>query len=265
MNTSTKFISAITPHGIKSFIKSVIYSPYMPRYRRAPLRFGRGIVMDLVPLDVISESIAEQGTWETELTRRLIDISAEGNATMVEVGANMGYFSLIWAGNAPGNRVFAFEPSLPNVTRLLRNIKLNRLEDQIHVLPVAVGRQVGLSHFELGPITQTGQGGLCNHDVESSLTVVVVTLDQLFCDGSTIDCLKIDVEGADTWVLMGAERLLRSRLIRYIAYEQNKERMERLGIRLGEAEKWLESVGYETFPLNDSSGETVEWFATPAS
>ena len=45
-----------------------------------------------------------------------------------------------------------------------------------------------------------------------------------------IDVLKIDVEGADTWVLYGCEQLLKQKAIRNIFFEQNGARMAELGI-----------------------------------
>src|SRR4051794_38948477 len=56
------------------------------------------------------------------------------------------------------------------------------------------------------------------------LTVVVIRLDDLFRDGLVIDCIKVDVEGIDTWVLMGGERPFKNGLIRSVIYEQLKPR-----------------------------------------
>ncbi|MBI3814099.1 MAG: FkbM family methyltransferase [Nitrospinae bacterium] len=79
-----------------------------------------------------------------------------------------------------------------------------------------------------------------------------------------IALLKIDAEGADTWAIMGCERLLRTRRINQIWFEQNKPRMRSLGIGEGDAEKFLQSVGYKSYPESDPSGDVVEWTAFPA-
>ncbi|MDB5138669.1 MAG: hypothetical protein JWR12_585 [Mucilaginibacter sp.] len=56
--------------------------------------------------------------------------------------------------------------------------------------------------------------------------------------------MKIDTEGADTWVLYGAERLLKERRIKHIYFEYNEPRMKLLNIEKHEAEVFLEKVGY---------------------
>ena len=87
----------------------------------------------------------------------------------------------------------------------------------------------------------------------------IVRLD-LELANSKIDVLKIDVEGADTWVLFGCEELLRKQQIGRIFFEQHPGRMELLGIKTGEAQKFLENMGYKCFPINTRK---TEWTAFP--
>ena len=75
-----------------------------------------------------------------------------------------------------------------------------------------------------------------------------------------IEVLKIDVEGADTWVLEGCERLLRDKRIKRIFFEQNIGRMEQLGIQAGVAQTFLRDLGYSCEPLDGDEGE---WVASP--
>ena len=69
-----------------------------------------------------------------------------------------------------------------------------------------------------------------------------------------IDVLKIDTEGADAWVLDGAEQLLMSHRVRHVFFEQNLPRMTGLGIPRDAPFRTLESCGYkvETIGRNDS-------------
>jgi hypothetical protein len=80
-----------------------------------------------------------------------------------------------------------------------------------------------------------------------------------------VDFLKVDIEGADVWALMGCEDLLKKHLVKEVWYEQNKPRMRSLGIKPEQAQEFLESLGYRCFPQNDPSSELVEWRAVPAS
>jgi len=75
--------------------------------------------------------------------------------------------------------------------------------------------------------------------------------------------LKVDAEGADGWVLMGAERLLRERRIAEVWFEQNKPRMRALGIEEAEPERFLQAAGYRPRPESDPSADIVQWSASP--
>lgn len=257
------------PSPVKQIIKrAFLASPggsqpaSLSRGSAATLRDAPGITMRVHPGDIISDSIRLTGVWEPELSQKLVSLAGAGGL-MVEVGANIGYFSLLWAGLNENNQVYAFEPSPRNLDLLRSSINLNGLGQRIHVLPVAAGQEISVAHFDLGPEEQTGWGGIVLASHGRTMPVVVVRLDDLF--NQEIDILKIDVEGADTWVLEGCERLLREKKIRRIFYEQNKPRLRALGIAEGQSEAFLEGLGYRVSPLTGVEADVVEWEALPAA
>ena len=77
----------------------------------------------------------------------------------MDVGANAGYFSLIWASLNLINKVLTFEASTRNVTLLKDNIEMNTLQDQIKLFPKVLGKESGILPFDLRPVEQTGCGG----------------------------------------------------------------------------------------------------------
>jgi FkbM family methyltransferase len=233
-------------------------------YDHASLEFARGVRMRVLPGDVISDAIAFTGIYELALTRRVIDLAA-GNGLFVEVGANLGYFSLLWAAASPSNRVMAIEASPRNIPILSENVARNRMEAQIRVLGVAAGASSGQMTFDPGPVDQTGWGGLTASGVPGALLVDVVRLDEVIAADQEVALLKIDTEGADTWVLEGCERLLRRRAVREIWFEQNRPRMQALGIDADRAAAWLRQQRYDARPEGDPGAELVEWRALPRS
>ena len=97
------------------------------------------------------------------------------------------------------------------------------------------------------------------------VTVPVTRLDDEF-PNETIDVLKVDTEGADTWVLLGCDRLLKDRRVKKIFFEQNATCMERLGIRPGEVQNFLRDHGYDCEPFKGRGGRgDGEWIAEPAA
>ena len=229
-------------------------------FRDAPLRFAPTVAMDLVPGDVISSSIAFTGFYELQLSRFVRDLARRGGV-MIDVGANLGYFSLLWAAANDRNRCVAFEAS-PRVVDLLRhNVLKNRLESRVTVVPQAAGRERGRLDFHLGPPEQTGWGGFSPPTPET-VRVDVVRVDEVV-PAEPVTLLKIDAEGADTWVLMGCEKLLERKLIASIWFEQNRTRLRHIGIADDEAERFLKSVGYVAVPRTDPSRDVVEWTAAP--
>ena len=161
------------------------------------------------------------------------------------------------------NKVIAFEASPRNIDILRRNISRNGFESQIEVVPFAAGKVAGILPFMLGPSEQTGWGGFAAADAVGVVEVRVVRVDEIVSADDPIAVLKVDIEGADAWALMGCERLFKSKAIREVWFEQNKPRIRSLGIPLDAAQDFLQSVDYSPRPHGSLSGELVEWSAMP--
>ena len=219
--------------------------------------------MELVPGDEISDDIAFTGVYELTLTQRVVELARIGG-TMVEVGANLGYFTLLWTATNPANTCVAFEPSPRNIEVLKRNVARNGLASRVEIVPCAAGASRGRVRFDIGPEDQTGWGGFTAHQGPRTIDVEVVRIDEFIGPTVAIDLLKIDTEGADTWALEGCAALLKARRVGEIRYEQNKPRMQALGVPLTAAEQYLASCGYRAEPQSDPAGDTVEWLASPS-
>lgn len=230
-------------------------------YEAAKLSFAPHIRMELVPGDMLSDHVAFTGCHEPKLTRRVVSVARRGG-TMIDIGANLGYFSLLWAASNPENRCIAFEASPRNVEILRRNVSRNKLDDRITIIPHAAGQRAGLLSFDLGPEDQRGWGGFTLSANEHTVEVKVVRVDETLPANSKIAFLKVDTEGADAWALMGCDQLLQSRLIDEIWFEENKDRSAALGIPATAAVEFLNSVGYNCVAQTNPNGRMVEWMAT---
>jgi FkbM family methyltransferase len=212
--------------------------------------------MRLHPEDVAHRCIAMTGFYELECSRIALRLARRGGL-LVDVGANYGYFTLLWAAARPDNRVMAFEASSRNQEALRANVHANGFAARVECQDVAVGKENGFMTFDPGPEHQTGWGGL-RPEGSARNCVPVRSLDEVFAraTAAAIDLLKIDTEGADTWVLQGALGLLQARRIRHILFEQYPARMAELDIDAGAAQTLLAAHGYRCRQLGPE-----EWYA----
>jgi FkbM family methyltransferase len=128
----------------------------------------------------------------------------------------------------------------------MNNVNKNMLSDIVTVVPIAIGKEKGKLKFSLENEVHTGWGGFVLDSNSNSIEVQVDTLDNYTSKNNItkVDVLKIDTEGADTWVLYGCERLLKEKKIQNIFFEHNIVRMDLLKIKQFEAEEFLEKHDY---------------------
>lgn len=143
------------------------------------------------------------GTYEWPKQRLFASLVSPG-MVVYDIGANVGFYTLLAARRVgPTGAVFAFEPGLGNLADLRRHIELNRC-DNTKVLDVAVADRCKEARF-LDAGSYTGR-----LDERGGREVRMVSLDWLLDEGTVKapDLVKIDVEGAEEAVLLGATRLL---------------------------------------------------------
>lgn len=149
--------------------------------------------------------------------QRMFDHLLSPGATVVDVGANIGY-NTCYAAQCVGRggRVYAVEPAQDSLAVLYANVFANRLTNVV-VLPYAAG-----SHHALKPFFLRGEVSAVNSlyqdnfyaAVTETVAVVTAPLDDLIT--VTPDLVKIDVEGAELEVLQGMSRLLETPAFRLI-------------------------------------------------
>ena len=103
-----------------------------------------GFLAELDLRDRIQFMMYARGAHEPATERLFADKLASG-ACFIDIGANVGYFSLLAASLEPEARIFAFEPSPKNTETFRRNIRLNAFKN-ITVVEKAVGEEIGRAH-----------------------------------------------------------------------------------------------------------------------
>jgi FkbM family methyltransferase len=149
------------------------------------------------------------GTWEPEVTCA-ISSTAKPGMTVIDIGAHIGYYTLIFAKcvGATG-RVVAFEPLTVNFCLLRKKIELNKLRN-VQAFPQAVfSRMQEMIITVPDDLPNSGDGSVYHARGTKRFSVPAIKLDT-FCASSGLlpDILKMDVEGAEYDVLMGAEQTI---------------------------------------------------------
>jgi len=171
-----------------------------------------GFAIRVDPADyAVGHTVALTGSYEPEVSATMREVLSEG-ATFVDIGANIGWFSLLAASLVgPTGRVIAIEPNPRNVALLRQSAKDNGFEN-IDVVAVALGDRPGAAALETDG--SNGRLILVNgppaEAVEASFVVATFPLDTILGEvgAGRVDAIKIDVEGAEPLVLRGATRTI---------------------------------------------------------
>lgn len=200
------------------------------------------------------------GVYEPHLTAVFERYCTPG-MTVVDVGANLGYYSLLAAHLVgPRGKVVALEPNSENCRLLLSSLRLSGAAN-VELLPVAADATTGWAYYS----THVGSnGGLVEgSDLLSRPGVVVPTfpLDDLV--SGPVGFLKMDVEGAEGRVVRGATRLIED--YRPVVTTELKDEMLRRvsGVGVAEYLAYFEGLGY-TPTLLDRNGETTRYESVAA-
>ena len=126
--------------------------------------------------------------------------------TVLDLGANQGFFALYLSERAPGIRVHCFEPSGETRAQLLRNIESNGLGRTVSVYPFAVSDRQTEAAFHVTGKSEHGSLFLSEFSGPDVQNVECVPLSRAveLTGADRVDLLKVDVEGAEIEILEGA-------------------------------------------------------------
>jgi FkbM family methyltransferase len=163
----------------------------------------------------------------------------------IDVGANIGFYSLALSASQPGLRVVAFEPNPKNFRLLQANARLNQFE-QLACLPLAVSDTARTADLYLSPSDMSAS---LEQDFEpapgAALKVTTTSLDAYLARSPLPGRLviKVDVEGHEAALFKGAEKTIALRkpeIITEVTLHQ-----EDLPI------SFLKQIGYRFYQITD--------------
>jgi FkbM family methyltransferase len=178
--------------------------------------------------DPIVNELQLKGVWEPYTTDVFQKLLTRG-IVFVDIGANIGYFTLLAASKIGiDGTVYAFEPEPENFSLLLKNIKLNEFKN-IKPFQKAIAESTGKMQLYLG--TSSGTHSLFSvvETTEASIEVDVISLDEFFKELDVKpDIIKLDVQGSEIIALKGMHDIVNKNddLILVTEFETDMEHSE---------------------------------------
>ena len=180
-----------------------------------------------------------------ERERAFVKTYSFAEGALLDVGANLGLFSLLFARRFPKRVVYAFEPNPSTCAALRSNFARNHCaQAQAHA--AAAADHDGEVSFQADPHSRATAsiGGPVG---SGTVTVPCVTLDGFARDRQPgpVALLKVDVEGHEARVFRGAAGLLASGDVALVYFEVCPELTRRAGFAPEDAARQLEAHGYQ--------------------
>jgi FkbM family methyltransferase len=188
---------------------------WMGTHGIAVTQSGRKIFVPAGDLGVVP-SIAVYGIWEPPVEAVLRRLVQRGD-TVAEVGANVGYHTLVLAERVGrSGHVHCFEPH-PRLLPLLRaTLDLNApFGERVTLHPFAaldvpgrVGFAAAQEQAGSGHLQVRGMNAAYDELYTERFEVEAVRMDDRLADVPALDLLRMDAEGSEGLALRGAARLI---------------------------------------------------------
>jgi FkbM family methyltransferase len=196
----------------------------------------------------VSKFILRHGYYDA-LVSSLMKEWIGPNGNTIDIGANIGYHSLLAAHYSRG-QVYAFEPEERNFHLLTHNITLNGYRT-ITPYRKAVGDRNGSLKLYKSDNNAGDHQAYRTSEHRESVDVEVVRIDDQLDHVQHVAFVKIDVQGFELNVVKGMEQTLRQNHNIKISSEFWPDGMKRAGSSGEEYLKFMESLGFSWYLLDE--------------
>jgi FkbM family methyltransferase len=245
MNTNLKLkiynkLLEVRPTILVDILKSII------PFKRFVVSTSAGLFW-IDPLSHLGNNLLNYGIYEAKTIDIITSRLKEGDI-FIDVGANEGFFTIL-GGRIVGEKgkVLSIEPQNRLINVIKENININKLSN-VDVVNVACsdGTKVK-SIIYLCPSTVTGSSSMVRkYIIPRKQEVICNTLDNIALKYKikNIDLIKIDVEGYEYEVLLGAKNLLKTKSITNLLIDFHKSILDTRSINYYDIHNYIISHDY---------------------
>lgn len=202
---------------------------------------------------VVSDTLLSTGTWEPFVASLFIKL-AKKTQTIVDIGGNIGYFTLLSALHAqPKAKIFTFEPDTTNFKLLEKTIGENKLFNTT-IEQRAVAQKSGQIRLFVDTNNFGDHRTYDSGDNRKSTPVKTTSLDDYFYSLSIdLDLIKMDIQGFEYFALLGAKQLLKAKRIKIILSELWPMGLQLAGCDWQEVIKLLKQSGFSLWEIDEEN------------
>ncbi len=222
-----------------------------------------GQTMKVRSRDVLQRQFFWFGAYEKDTTELLTSLIQSG-MTVLDIGANVGYFTLVAARCVgPAGRVIAFEPVPDNHALLEENVSLNdRQNVTVERLAVSDSNSF-VKMFLYRKDVNSGMASMLGEEENSSVATCQVqtcSIDSYLADHGITQAhiVKIDVQGGEGKVLDGMMEMMGHETGPSIIWELNPSVLASYGDSTDRLIKTLSDKGYKSFLIGSKKLTSIK-------
>ncbi len=171
----------------------------------------------------------------------------------IDIGANLGEYTLFMAKRLSKGRIFSFEPMEKMLPLLNENIRINNIEN-VTVLPYGLAdKNERITIYEIESshegLTTAYLGG---RSIRSHRMIDVIRLDDEFPKWglSALHFIKIDIEGGELKALLGAKETI-EKYMPVVLIEINDFTYQAAGYTTADIERFFNELNYQPYKVNN--------------
>jgi FkbM family methyltransferase len=171
---------------------------------------------------------------------------------VIDIGANVGFFTRLFAHHLRSGQVVAIEPEARNVADLKAMLIREGLAERVDIIQALVTDQIGERLLTIDPLHPAN-----HHMGAEGIPTPSVTLDQIAESAPLpISLIKIDVQGAEMLVFQGGQKTIsQHKPVLYV--EVSPSDLERFDTSAEVLLDWIEARGYMFYQLTPDTPQKV--------